>query len=342
MKSFNKLALVSAIAMTSFGAFAMEAIDDASLAATTGQDGITIKVILPDFAPTAATAAYASNATLAALQTAFGGTNTGYKGIAINEVRIHDADGISVSTNSGALVIGGGGVGVDGSAIAAADDKTEIYTNEASPLTIDIDQVGGATPMLNVKITTPTLQIKTGAIYVADSNATATDDGTTVANNTKAIMSGMTLTLGATELTVQLGAAETQGHQIFIDTTMTGGISIDNFQLNDNAGTIKGGSVTVGTLKMLNANGSGTGTALTVKVYADVGSRSTNAALVGLGLEDLTNGMVLTLDQLGDATNGVDMAMNNVALGDTNAAVLGDIQILGLNLNGTEVVISGH
>jgi len=339
MKSLKKLALATAVALTSVSAFALEAADDEVLASTTGQDGITIKVILPDFTPTAATAGYGAGATIQALQTAgatnSGGTITsGYKGISVNEVRVHDDDGIATATDSGALVIGGNGAG----------DKTEVYTNQASPLVIDIDSVGGATPMLNVKITTPTLQIKTGAIYVADSNADTAalggahvdTDGSTIANKSSAIMTGMTLTLGVTTLNIQLGAAETQGHQIAIDTVMTGGISIDNFSLNDNAGAIKGGSINVGSLKIVDAGGAN----LTVKAYVDVGSR--NAAL-GAALQDITNGLVLTVGQLGDATNGVDMTMNNVKLGDSNiTADLGDVQMLGVNLNGSELVIVGH
>jgi len=361
MKGLKKLALVSAITMTSVGAFAMEAIDDASMAATTGQDGITISVILPDFTPTAVTTTtpYAGGALLTGLQTAgmtnsAGGTITGYKGIAINEVRIHDDDGLgtlgtSATANSGALVIGGGG----------ATDKTEVYTNQASPLVIAIDSVGdgdsvtaGNQAMLNVKITTPTLRIKTGAIYVANSNAapanfdengvasagSAEVNGSGITDKTAAILSGMVMTLGVTTLNVQLGAAEAQGHMIVVNTSMTGGLSIDNMSINDNAGTISGGSIFVGQQKIVDAGG----TDLTVVASVDVGSRSTNATLVAAGLQDIVNGMVVGIGQLGTAAGGVDIAMNNVRLGDSNMGDLGDVQILGLNLNGSELVIAGH
>lgn len=354
MKGFNKLAIASAIAMTSVGAFAMEAIDDASLAATTGQDGITISVILPDFTPTAAVN-YAGGATLIALQTA-GQTNSntaitsGYKGIAINEVRVHDDDGLGVlgtdaTANSGAMVIGGGGAG----------DKTEVYTNQASPLVIAIDSVGdgdsvtiGNQAMLNVKITTPTLQIKTGAIYVANSNAAPVDfdedgnniapsaevNGTGITDKIAAILSGMTLTLGVTTLNVQLGSAEAQGHMIVVNTSMTGGMTIDNMSINDNAGALSGGSIFVGQQKIVDAGGAN----LTVVASVDVGSRN-----IALGpLQDIVNGLVVGIGQLGTVANGVDIAMNNVRLGDSNMSDLGDVQILGLNLNGSELVIAGH
>ena len=45
MKMLKKLALVSAVSMISAGAFAMEAMDDESMASATGQDGITIKIV---------------------------------------------------------------------------------------------------------------------------------------------------------------------------------------------------------------------------------------------------------------------------------------------------------
>ena len=56
MKMLKKLALASAVSMISAGAFAMEAMDDESMSAATGQDGITIQIIMPEFVPTAPTA----------------------------------------------------------------------------------------------------------------------------------------------------------------------------------------------------------------------------------------------------------------------------------------------
>ena len=44
MKGFKKLALVSAIAALPVSGFAMEAMDDSSLSAVTGQDGISISL----------------------------------------------------------------------------------------------------------------------------------------------------------------------------------------------------------------------------------------------------------------------------------------------------------
>ena len=53
------------------------------------------------------------------------------------------------------------------------------------------------------------------------------------------------------------------------------------------------------------------------------------------------NGLVIGLQQVG-GVNGMDIAMNDLRLGDSNAKTMGDVQILGLNISGTNVVIMGH
>lgn len=451
MKMLKKLALVSAVSMISAGAFAMEAMDDESMAQTTGQDGITIKVIPGEFLDTGNGGANltAANSAIAAgykrgvaLQQL--GYGSGFKGLSIGEVRVHDDDGLgafdatgSGTANSGALVIGGGADGA--TAQQKLDDSTFVFTNEAKSIQIDIDSVGdsdgssGGTggAMLNVKITTPTLRIQTGAIYVANSNAgemthdadgvlrttALTDDvdGTQVSNKIK-ILDGMGLTMGNATINVQLGS-EAQGAMIKLDTVITGGLTIDKMALIDAGGTANpaigtavttGGKIYIGQQK-INDNG---GSDLTVKVNVDVGSRNTSsftagnrnaiiadatggliantAALTGFNaqaigtrrdtigggagsyaaatvaqkaaidatvtkiagldatitsneavIQDGFNGLVINLEQVGGA-NGMDIAMNDLRLGDTNAATMGDVQILGLNINGTNVVIMGH
>jgi hypothetical protein len=55
---------------------------------------------------------------------------------------------------------------------------------------------------------------------------------------------------------------------------------------------------------------------------------------------DTYNGLVIT-SQLGGA-NGADITINNLALGDVNASVMGDVEILGLKLGASKIVIMGH
>ena len=411
MKMLKKLALVSAISMISAGAFAMEAMDDESMAAATGQDGITIKVIPGEFRDagnsganlTAANAAIAAgyNRGVALQQLGYA---SGFKGLSIGEIRIHDDDGMGVKAagvvtadslnNSGAIVIGGGADGA--SAYDKKLDSTFVFTHDASSIQIDIDSVGSvavataaaataaataataatgvvttaggdvttatntlaadrnaaanalvvgltyataitahkatidADPtvvasvaalqaanivladaqedeanklalsanatanaasnqgaMLNVKISTPSLRIQTGAIYVANSNAaemgidadgvaaatTDDTDGTQVTGKVK-ILDGMGLTMGSATINVQLGN-EAQGAMIKLNTAITGGMTIDtigtaNPAILGTAGTT-GGKIYIGQQK-INDNG---GSDLTVKVNVDVGSVNT-------------------------------------------------------------------
>jgi hypothetical protein len=77
MKLFTQLALVSAIAVSG-NAMAMQALDDAQLASTTGQDGITL-TIKPPVKP------------FAALTAGAGGV------IAIDHIYVHDKDGLAIA-----------------------------------------------------------------------------------------------------------------------------------------------------------------------------------------------------------------------------------------------------
>ncbi len=55
---------------------------------------------------------------------------------------------------------------------------------------------------------------------------------------------------------------------------------------------------------------------------------------------DTYNGLVIT-SELG-GTTGADIAINNAVVGDLNASVIGDVQIVGLMLGKSKIVIMGH
>ena len=468
MKMLKKLALASAVSMISAGAFAMEAMDDESMSAATGQDGITIQIIMPEFVPTAPTASYAKGADLAALNIA-----SGYKGISIGEIRIHDDDGLArdynkngdyvdaavnytspgfttlvktkadttANSGSGAIVIGRLGTA----------DRTELYTNQSNPVVIDIDTIGAHTgtginykdtSTLNVNISAPTMQIKTGKIFVADSNADTAAlgagnvDGTAIASGYVAdpassdrteILDSMTLTMGASTISVQLGH-EIQDGMIVMDTVMKGGLSIDNFSIKDSSdfdngstypelgeGYYFGGNLTIGTLSIKDRGGNdltinaridvsstsnsafttgqltnaknqatvnavaGTAAAVAITSYADAVAIAgtaghplqSTAATVVSGVDAAAvylveneprfqgtpNGLVIR-SNLGSAGSdgifgyvkatgvnddpGIDVSLNNIKMGDATAVDIGDVQILGLNMNGSRIIISGH
>jgi hypothetical protein len=123
MKMLKKLALVSAISMISAGSFAMEAMDDETMSATTGQDGITINIVPDRLTRLEATAMGVTDATQSAIADLDNDPLTvdpapAFKGLSIGEIRVHDDDGYGVlgtdaTANSGALVIGGGRDAID-------------------------------------------------------------------------------------------------------------------------------------------------------------------------------------------------------------------------------------
>lgn len=354
MKMLKKLALVSAVSMISAGAFAMEAMDDESMSATTGQDGITI-LIAPAAKTDVEVAALGVSATTRTAIDA--NADTDFKGLSILQINIHDDDGLAnaapgsngTTANSGALVIGDGTA--LGSTAVIADNATPIVVN--LDMVGDIDGLGNDKPMLNVAITTPTLGIKLGDIYVANSDAansdagfdadgnaiaaTATDtDGTSVSGAVK-IMSGFEVILGSSTMVIQLGN-EAQGAMIAANTTLTGGLTINNFELIDNNGatTTVGGAVTgsiqVGQLKVTDNGGAD----LTTNVRIDAAG---SGAAAPLG-----EGLYINMVTVGAGT-GIDVAMNDVAIGDLgagNAPIIGDVQLIGLDVSGTTMIIRGH
>ena len=59
------------------------------------------------------------------------------------------------------------------------------------------------------------------------------------------------------------------------------------------------------------------------------------------GIDISASGLVIGLDNIGDATNGIDVRMANLTLGDGTASALGDVELIGLDLTGN-LIISGH
>ena len=472
MKMLKKLALVSAISIISAGAFAMEAMDDESMASATGQDGITILVKPGVMSDATVSGMGVSTTTRNLIDNAAAGyyanSDDTFAGLSIGSIVIHDDDGVGTgaTANSGALVIGGGyDKNGDGDFLDAGDkttllDRTVLVADGSKGIVIDVDMVGShdgtgtGTAMLNVKISTPRLGIKTGDIYVANSDAVAevvgvdanSDgdyldvgdtapvddvDGTSTSGKIK-IMSGLELVVGEATTTIQLGT-EAQGHMVVANTTLVGGLTINNLEVFDAGGTLNptlgtvvttGGSFYASSLSIKNSGG----TDLSVIANVDIGSANTTAFDAGqittidanfavvyptfayvpvsardaatkavtsnayttyaalldvangadnvlgnvdddataaaqvaavqpaalaatrsgarstlqAGAQAAFNGLVIEMAQFGDATNGADLTINDIRLGDSTAKTLGDVQILGLNINGTIAVISGH
>ncbi|MCK5874078.1 MAG: hypothetical protein KAG82_05240 [Alcanivoracaceae bacterium] len=267
MKGFKKLALVSAIAAMPMSGFAMEAMDDSSLSAVTGQDGISISL----------------------------GTDIAA------DIIIHDKDGYAGNyTGAGAIVLQGFSLALGGNNV-----------------TVDIDAGAQAAgdAVLNIAVTTPANMVLTlGNLQVAASNGASTTGNWGLDGAATTVANLGSMTLGSTSLNIQLGA-EPQGYMILSSATITGGVSLANFALND---ANSGGAISMTNLSIFNSGG----TDLNVTA----------------GVDATATGLVIDVTQFGDAVNGADLRITDLVLG--GGAAIGDVEITGLDLTGT-ITVSG-
>ena len=239
MKIITKLALVSSMAISA-NAMAMQAMDDASLSAATGQDGLNIGI--------------------------------GISKIEIGKVFVHDNDGLATTSlggtsTAGAIVIQGNGIAGDtlenhGIVIGANYDNAGAYllpSRNLADLQIDIDANGG-NAFINIAAQVSGLDINIGQIGVvasADMPATGATSirrgGTGTVNP---ILSGLSLKTGPMSANIQLGAAP-QGAMIQLSATMVGGLEIKNLGILDNSTkttTRAAGEIFVESIKVADAN----------------------------------------------------------------------------------------
>lgn len=248
---------------------------------------------------------------------------TGQDGIAINlnldvttDVIIHDTDGIdNVSTTysfDGAIVMSGVRI-----ATGAGGVNIEIDAGDTST-------ASGTAPVLNVFVdVAANTVIETGDLTVGNSNRDDSGWGIEAGTESGIIMQNATITLGQTDLNIQLGN-EAQGNMIRIDTEITNGIQIANSALVDAGGSLTGGVIGSGNMTILD-NG---GTNLTADVGVDV----------------TTAGLVITLNQLGDAATGMDIRIERQYLGTTTLGYIGDVELTGIVLDNpgfNTITISG-
>lgn len=240
---------------------------------------------------------------------------TGQDGISIDlatnlttDIYIHDTDGFTGAVQAGALVISN--VGLSGSsgaapisiAIDAGDETTTAQAGDASlQIAATLGAVGND------------IIIDLGELSVAESNR---DDGSWgQANGSATVIDMGSITIPETTITIQL-ANEVQGSMIDIATTISGGISLSNFAINDIDST---GAIGATSLAIVD-NG---GTDLTLDVSGDA----------------TASGLQLTLNAFGSGT-GADIRIVDQYLGDSGTPI-GDVEIVGLDLTGTTITISG-
>lgn len=303
MKLFSKIALVSAMAISA-NAMALESMDDEALSAATGQDGITLTVITD--------------------------------GISIDKLLIHDNDGLdSTVTTQGGASLGGTGTAGDyttGAAGAIVVNGVTVGVSTSgvpTPLgaalarvTIDTDSGAGtagpaSNPFLNINMKNNALDIGVGSIAVAASNDVSGMVGARRGAGTETeIISGLDITVGASELNIQLGA-QPQGAMIVANGTIQGGVTINSLNLVDSATT---GEIAISDLKITSENNANLVVDTAISVLPD-----THASGGGL---------------LVSSSGAKDIYIGSLALGNTSS--IGSIEIQGLDMGNNQLIVSGH
>ena len=304
MKLFSKIALVSAMAISA-NAMALESMDDEALSAATGQDGITLTVITD--------------------------------GISIDKLLVHDNDGLdsTVTTQGGASLGGTGAAGdyttgaagaivVNGVTVGVSSDTTLVnpaFGGALARVTIDTDSGagGGATgnPFLNINMKNNALDIGVDSIAVAASGDAGSMTGARRgAGAETTIIKDLDVTVGASELNIQLGA-QPQGAMIVANGTIVGGVTIKNLDLVDTATT---GEISIRGMKITSENNANL--LVDTKISVLPGGHATGG---GLAIS---------------SSGAKDIYIGSLALGNANS--IGSIEIQGLDMGNNQLIVSGH
>lgn len=299
MKLFSKIALVSAMAISA-NAMALESMDDEALSAATGQDGITLTVITD--------------------------------GISIDKLLIHDNDGLdSTVTAQGGASLGGTGTAGDyttGAAGAIVVNGVTVgvsgATGQAELATVTIDTDSGAgsagtasNPFLNINMKNNALDIGVGSIRVAASNDVSGMVGARRGAGTETeIISGLDITVGASEMNIQLGA-QPQGAMIVANATIQGGLTINSLNLVDTGTT---GEIAISDLKITSENNANLVVDTAISVLPAAHASGGGLAISSSGAKDIYIG--------------------SLALGNANS--IGSIEIQGLDMGNNQLIVSGH
>ncbi|RZG72048.1 pilus assembly protein FilA [Acinetobacter wuhouensis] len=345
MKLFTKLALVSAVAVSS-NAMAMQAMDDAALSSTTGQDGISIGIGISKvqiaklhvFDGDGLAGGYTDNVNLSGTPAAPTVYQTGHAGaITVNDVVVSaPMKTISVDDGSGTNTMVNKKV-LDTSRTISVDD------HNLANLVIDTDG-GNGKPFLNVAATVSGLDISLGKIEVNDVTSDSEAGAYVAGAESAEILSGLSLKTGRMTANIQLGNTP-QGAMIKLDGSMIGGLEINDLALKD-ASTGGGGYITIGGIKLKDTGSSD------LALNADIAVKPEGLAITAMKNAAGTD-IYITKVVLGGGT---------IASGDTpfqgtgaGSASIGDVAISGMKVwngaagltpgaavNGAVITIAGH
>lgn len=318
MKTLTKLALVSALAMSS-SAFALQTLGDEELSQATGQDGITIRL-------------------------------EGNIGDSATKLVVHDRGGFQDLTTPAFTRANAGLAASTGTANATLGtlnnsdgaivlDGFNINLGPSGAIVVNVDaDANGTTPLLNVNIGLPaTLTVNTGTIKVAKSggiNAAAAAQFT----NAVDILDNVAIVLKSAKLNVQLGTAA-QGAFIKLNSDLTNGLTISNLNIFQPGGApaISGHPITTtGTAAAKAAIRMGS---LNIKdsAWDGTANSASDKWTLAANINVADDGLIIQ----GLDTTNVDVRITDLKLGNAAQATLGNVAVLGLKLP-SAVIVSGH
>ncbi|MFZ3194231.1 MAG: DUF6160 family protein [Moraxellaceae bacterium] len=311
--------LLAALVMPAFAVQAMEQLDDHQMAASTGQDGLTIGIQLP-------------NST-----------------ISFNQIGLVSIDDRSNPASSRASLVMAPTNYAPTQGIRFFNSATlETATTQPFTVKFDADANGGA-PMLNVRFALPTdlqrIRINPFSVYIADGSGSIFSSRLTNGVGTNTLRAGVTemLRVGTNgidirfkagdtvALNVQLGA-ERQGHMF----QFTGGSLL---QVVSNA-----------PIEVMSLNNGGT-TQSSLKLNLDISAsdQTTGFRLAGFYGDIAPSGIVIGKDGW---TDKLDIRITNIVAGDLpavsptafnglNNGSMGNIGLEGLRMENLKINVSG-
>lgn len=217
-----------------------------------------------------------------------------------------DNDGLaSVTGTKGALVFG---EGTAANNFRISGGKTVIL--------IDSD-AGGSSPFLNIAINLPAnLVINTGNIYVAGKDNTGLINQKKIINDTQIELSGL-------NINAQLGNAP-QGNLLQFSGVINNGLRLNNFALIDGSTSTPTADYGIGSSQIIVRDNLGT-----------------NLTLDNIGISVTSSGLLVDTSR---TTNKIDLLISDLKFGNLalTSPAIGGVSVLGLNLSGLSMTISGH
>ena len=285
--------------------------------------------------------------------------------LSIRQVAIYDRDGLGVKDSIGGFLQIGNGSPSD-AILVLTDDNTpikvslDLFEIQRLPSSKGFSDLANKTT-INVNLQTPKLLVKLGSVYIGGFNTITDQDTDRVVSSEEVtdssfnrqsltkILEASQIVLGEATINARLehtplrktnridDISVNPNISIFADAFIKSGVNIYNFDLIDNGGSIRGGGL--GFSKMSISDYASQNLTAKLAVYIETDLKDNNKLKLFGGNVD---GLVIVLDQLGTVNDGVDLNISNFRVGTQNQKNIGDVQIKGLNINGTKVILRGH